>query len=162
MKFFPFALIFVLFLGFSCKTKTVMDENLPKDISQKPERVPITKTDSIITDIPEKEISTKVSLLELNRLDSEIKDVIQSKTCDDASKWRISPYGSKPCGGPSSYLAYPKELENQIIPKITEYNAMSSRYNQENGLLSDCALVPPPSGISCENGKAVLTLAKTE
>lgn len=159
MKFLPTALLLLTF-ALSCKTKTATDENLPKDISQKPERTPVA--DSVIAEIPEQEFPTKVSLLEMNRLDTEIKDLIQSKTCDDASKWRISPYGSKPCGGPSSYVAYPKELESEIIPKITTYNAMASKYNQENGLLSDCALVPPPAGIICKEGKAVLTAAKLE
>ena len=142
-----------LFLLFSCFSKKPMDdENLPKDVALRPEREKTVKDPDIVEISDDEQI---VTVERLNKLKSEIEQLI-STPCDDASKWRISPFGAKPCGGPASYIAYPIDLENEVIPKITKYNSLASEYNKQKGLMSDCAIVPPPSGIKCENGKALL------
>ncbi len=152
-------LLGMLFLIASCDSqKKVIEENLPKDIALKPIAEQPDK-DSTIIEQPE-ETSNLVSLQSLNLLKKEIDDLISEVSCDDPYQWRTSPFGAKPCGGPSEYIAYPKKMESQILPKITKYNSMSSLYNKQNGLISDCMLVPPPSGIKCENGKAVLEMPK--
>lgn len=124
----------------SCKTKKNVAQNLPKDISEKPAYIS----------------STEKEREEMDALSKEIDSLINSETCSNSADWRISPMGSKPCGGPATYIAYPIKLENLIIPKIQEYTRRSSNFNRKRGLVSDCAIVPPPSGIRCENGKAVL------
>ncbi len=152
MKFILSVLVSLFFL-FSCTSKKPMDdENLPKDVALRPEREKPVKDPDVIEFSDDEQF---VTIEKLNKLKSEIEELI-SKTCDDASKWRISPFGAKPCGGPASYIAYPIDLENEVIPKITKYNSLASEYNKQKGLMSDCALVPPPSGIKCVDGKAVL------
>jgi len=152
----PF-LIIIFCLSSCSSSKNVDTENLPKDIALKPRKEETHHDPIVIIDTGNE---TVVTLNQLEQLNNEIETLINSKMCDDASKWRISPLGAKPCGGPTSYIAYPKELENEVMNKITKYNSMSALYNKQNGLMSDCALVPPPSGIKCENGKPVLEKAK--
>lgn len=128
-----------LFVALSCSTKQNV-ENLPKDISQKPPR----------------EAKPDEDLQMLADLKTKIDSLTGSVSCNNADDWRISPIGSKPCGGPAAYLAYPKKLENEVLPLIQEYTQKQSDYNRKKGLLSDCAMVPAPAGIKCENGKPVL------
>ena len=145
MKYFLVIAISVLSLN-SCKSKKNIDtETLPKDIALKPDNNYVQQEDY-------KKLSVMIQ---------EIEAEIAKETCTDASEWRISPIGSKPCGGPSSYIAYPIKIENEILPKIKNVTQMQSAFNQKYGIISDCAVVPAPSGIRCENGKAVLMVGKS-
>lgn len=119
----------------ACKTSQKA-QNLPKDISLKPERAATSEyTDG---------------------LRKEILHLASKKNCTDASKWRMMAMGAKPCGGPEMYVAYPIEDEETILPKIKRYDELREEYNRKSGLFSDCAVVEPPSGIICSDGKAVL------
>lgn len=134
------------FLTFSsCKTKQVDPEKLPKDIALKPER----ENGNL-----EQELALEAE--RLRSLLTTIDSLANSRNCTDAEEWRISPLGSKPCGGPASYMAYHKETEEEIIPKIQEFTKRQADYNRKRNLFSDCAIVPQPSGLRCESGKAVL------
>ena len=147
MKKSVFILLSILSLT-ACKTKKNIDpaERLPKDIALMPERDYSSKTSR------EKQKDEETMM----KLKTEIEDLISTVSCDNPDDWRMSPLGSKACGGPASFIAYPIKLEEDILPKITEYNRQSSAYNLKYGIVSDCAVVPSPSGISCKNGKAVL------
>lgn len=145
-KFSILAVSLLMFAACKSKKNVKVDDTLPKHISQKESR-PVSQT-------KDRE--------HLESLREEIEKIIASETCTNTDEWRISPFGSKPCGGPSSYIAYPKNHEEELLPKISEYNAQSSAFNQKYGLMSDCAVVPAPSGIRCENGKAVLVGGSAE
>lgn len=127
----------------SCSsTKKLSDpETLPKDISFKPE--------NNVSQIEDRE--------NLKQLIGEIDSLISTEVCTDPTEWTFTAIGAKPCGGPSSYLAYPKKLAEEILPKVTQFTAMQDAINKKYHLMSDCAVVLPPSEIICENGKAVLT-----
>ncbi len=151
--------VFFIFLGIftlqSCFSKPPVDPStLPKDIST----MPIPEKDSVNANHPIVKDSTDTKALEENIRDlrKEIIQLSESKICENAADWRISPLGAKPCGGPRTYIAYPKDLENVLLPKISKFNAASADYNRKKGLTSDCAIVPIPSGIHCENGKPIL------
>ena len=139
------AAAFIATFTMYCCTSKKATENLPKDIALKPVRTEAQDADRE----------------QLGDLRAEIDSLVSSVTCNKVDDWRISPIGSKPCGGPAAYLAYPISLENEITPKITEYTTRQSDFNRKYGLMSDCALVPQPSGIRCENGKAVLITSNT-
>jgi hypothetical protein len=148
--------IVVLILGLialeSCSSKPVIDpETLPKDIALRP------KEEIDTVSIPKKD-SADVQKMEqsIRALRQEIINLSESETCKNDDDWRISPLGAKPCGGPRSYIAYPKDLEQNLLPKISKFNEASADYNRKLGLTSDCAVVPIPSGVKCENGKPVL------
>lgn len=126
--------------------KMVVDkETLPKDIALKPEH----QNNNSEENLDQEAEDLRVMLASIDSLSA-------SKICENETDWRISPLGSKPCGGPASYLAYHKEMEVEIIPKIQEYTRRQAAYNLKRNLFSDCVVEPQPSGIRCENGKVFL------
>lgn len=146
MKYFLIIVLStLLFVG--CKTKNDAEakENLPKDISLKPEN----------------NLSQQQDKEPLTKLIKEIEATIQKETCTDAADWNFAPIGAKPCGGPSSYIAYPKKMESQILPQIEKFTEMQTAFNKKYQLISDCMLITEPTGIECVDGKAVLTSENT-
>ena len=139
MKFLFGSLVSLLFI-FSCKPKVVVEENLPVDIALKP----VGKT------------AIEVETQNLETLRSEIEELLASEKCENADDWGYAPMGAKACGGPVQYVAYPKKLKDDILPKIQEYTKKSDDFNKKHQINSDCMMVLPPSGISCVDGKAVL------
>ncbi|MBW8362635.1 MAG: hypothetical protein K0M56_10675 [Kaistella sp.] len=144
MKYFIIAALAAISFS-SCSAKKAVEnpDNLPKDISLKPERTYEEDQKNMLA------------------MRAEIESMINAETCSDTSDWRLSPIGSKPCGGPNAYIAYPIKIEEKILPKIKAYTEVNSAYNKKRGLMSDCALVTSPSGINCENGRAVLASANS-
>lgn len=135
-------LVITLLILVSCSSKKRMadPETLPKDISFKPEN----------------NFSQSEDRENLTRLIGEIDSLISTEVCTDPADWNFTAIGAKPCGGPSSYMAYPKKLEEEILPKVTQFTAMQDAINKRYHLMSDCAVIPAPTGIRCEDGKAVL------
>lgn len=129
-------MVFALLATASCKTKQPVD-NLPKDITLKP--------------INEAENDKEM----MQELRMQIDSLSKSVACTDPADWRIAPAGAKPCGGPGFYLTYHKNVENEILPMIQKYTNMSTAFNKKYGLMSDCAMVQPPTRIRCEDNKAV-------
>lgn len=132
----------------SCKAKKSAEnaDNLPKDISLKPEN----------------NMSQQQDQQALTALIKKIDAVIATVPCTNPAEWKFSAIGSKPCGGPSSYIAYPVKLEDEIMPQIEKFTAMQSAFNKKYGLMSDCSMVMPPAEILCANGKAVLVSGNSE
>lgn len=138
-----FLLIAIALLSFhACQSKKSMVDldTLPKDISLKP--------DNIILQQEQKQA--------MSDLIKDIDSLIQTESCDDASNWEFTAIGAKPCGGPSSYIAYPKKLAGEILPKVADLTAKQMAFNKKYGMMSDCAFISEPTGIKCEDGKAVL------
>jgi hypothetical protein len=105
---------------------------------------------------PENNLSQQQDKDELTVAIKKIDSLAQSETCSNVADFAFTAIGAKPCGGPSSYIAYPKKVEAEILPQIQKFTTMQSAFNKKYNLMSDCALVPEPTGIACENGKAVL------
>lgn len=124
----------------SCKTVVNDDSNLPKDISER----------------PADENSQKYDQARLEAIESAIDEEIAKEECTNATDWTFSPIGSKACGGPVSYIAYPKKIESTLLPKIEFYKNAMSEYNKKYNITSDCMMPAEPTGVKCENGKAVL------
>lgn len=124
----------------SCKTVVNDDSNLPKDISER----------------PADENSQKYDQARLEKIESTIEEEIAKEECSNAVGWTFSPMGSKACGGPVSYIAYPKKIESTLLPKIEFYKNAMSEYNKKYNITSDCMMPAEPTGVKCENGKAVL------
>ncbi len=145
---------FAIFALSACKSKKVMEvtDRLPKDIALMPERDYSSKNGEERAKDEEN----------MQKLRTEIEHKIATINCNNPNDWRISPLGSKPCGGPASFIAYPIKIEEEVLPKITEFNRQSSAFNLKYGIVSDCAVVPAPSGVKCENGKAVLLPSSSE
>lgn len=94
---------------------------------------------------------------ELNEIASRIIAITESISCEDASEWAYVGFGSKPCGGPSGYIAYPVNINTpQFLALVEQYRQAQMSYNQNWGLVSNCMIEPAPSDIICEDGRPVL------
>lgn len=94
---------------------------------------------------------------ELTRRLVKIEELANDISCNDASEWKFTAYGSKPCGGPQGYIAYPNSIdESKFLALIEEYNKLEDEFNQRWEIYSDCAVLTGPAGVTCENGKPKL------
>ncbi|WP_051316022.1 hypothetical protein [Algoriphagus vanfongensis] len=101
----------------------------------------------------DKDVSDK----ELEILYDEIVQLAESESCSDAAQWKFTAIGSKPCGGPTGYIAYSSQLdEASFLDKVKRYNQLMADYNAKNNRFSDCMYLSPPSQVICEAGKPVL------
>ena len=88
---------------------------------------------------------------------AEIKTLSTSIACVDSSEWTFTAFGSKPCGGPTGYIAYSSKIDTILfLRKIEEYTVAQENFNKKWGIISDCAVTPAPSKVVCNEGKPVL------
>lgn len=142
-----FVIITLILTAASCSSnKSVADpETLPKDVALKPERE-VEESEEVL--VQERE--------NIRVMKASIDSLSAASSCSGSEDWRVSPLGSKPCGGPASYIAYHKEVEAEILPKIQEFTRRQAAYNRRRNLFSDCRVEPQPAGVRCESGKAAL------
>ena len=92
----------------------------------------------------------------LDQMFSEIEILATSENCDDSAEWTFTSYGSKACGGPLGFIAYPINIGTELfLKKIEEYTTAQQEFNQKWGIVSDCSVPSQPSEIICENGRPV-------
>ncbi len=102
-------------------------------------------------------ISQESELKTLQEQFEEITDMIEGVTCSDPDNWTFTAYGSKACGGPQGFIAYPLAIDTvTFLEKIEAYTLAEEEFNTKWGVISDCAVVPSPGSVTCENGKPVL------
>ena len=76
-----------------------------------------------------------------------------NETCDSTADWTVIGIGAKACGGPTEYIAYHNNInENDFLQKVENYKQNMMNYNQKNGIVSDCMMKSPPE-IVCSDGK---------
>jgi len=82
-------------------------------------------------------------LEELRRM---IEQEIGVPAANDASQCKLIPFGSKPCGGPWSYLVYStlKTDDARLKQLVSDFNQLQRQINEESKTLSDCAIAPQP------------------
>ena len=97
------------------------------------------------------------------RLSSLLRDIrlqVGDAAASSVQQCRKVALGAKPCGGPASYLVYSTAQtdEQALLKKVNQYNKMSQSYNREQGMMSDCAMVPEPAVVLvdgvCKAGSA--------
>ena len=87
----------------------------------------------------------------------EIKAMANQVPCVDATAWKFVAIGSKSCGGPSGYIAYPKAINESIfLNKVKLYTKKEKAFDQKWGLISTCSITPKPTSVECVNGKPKL------
>ncbi|MDX1363411.1 hypothetical protein [Arenibacter latericius] len=100
---------------------------------------------------------------ELDTMHKEIQKLAKSEDCDDSKQWRFTALGAKPCGGPTSYIAYSAKIDTVLfLSMVKEYNKGMVEYNIENGLVSDCAMVAMPSGVICKENMPVFIYSNSK
>lgn len=98
-----------------------------------------------------------VGLDELETMYKQLVVLSESTTCTNASDWSFTAVGNKPCGGPSGYIAYSTQIDTMdFLAKVDAYTVAHRQYNMDNGIVSNCAVEPPPIGINCKEEKPVL------
>ena len=87
---------------------------------------------------------------------TEIKNLVSTSICSDDFECQYIAFNSKPCGSAWEYLIYSTSINNDKLEAMVEsYNAQEKDFNERWGIASDCAVVLPPTSISCENNICV-------
>ncbi len=83
---------------------------------------------------------------DLAALQASISDLVGRAPAAHVSACKTIAFGSKPCGGPWTYLVYSSEYtdEAELHQLIDTYNRLQDRINRDTGLASDCALAIEP------------------
>lgn len=93
-------------------------------------------------------------LSELNSLQNEIELLIDESVCTENSECEFIAFGSKPCGGPWSYLVFSTNIDTELLlNKVAIYNEKENAFNIKWDVVSDCMYVLPPSNTECVDGK---------
>ncbi len=80
-----------------------------------------------------------------------------SVSCEDATDWTFTAYGSKACGGPQGFIAYSKQIDVvNFLEKVDTYTAAENTYNIKWGIISTCDLPQQPTSVECQNGLPIL------
>lgn len=93
---------------------------------------------------------------ELADLKTEIENLASTSICYDTFECKFIALGSKPCGGPWSYLVYSTSIDTEQLETMVDgYNRKEALYNTEWNIVSDCAIANPPTSVTCENNTCV-------
>lgn len=104
----------------------------------------------------ESEGNQEDDLKELNSLKKEIDQLVATSSCIENSNCDYLAFGSKPCGGPWSYIVFSKSVNVDLLKeKVAIYYVKESAYNKKWNIVSDCAFAMPPTALSCVDGKCV-------
>ena len=96
-------------------------------------------------------------LTEMQELKLEIDALIDTASCTESAECLSIAFGSKPCGGPWSYLVYSTSIDTDLLTSlVADYNNLEEAYNNNCDVVSDCMFVSPPSELSCEDGKCAI------
>lgn len=99
----------------------------------------------------------------LARLYSEIESLSKQRPCEDAAEWSYTEIGSKPCGGPSGYIAYSTQIDTEyFLDRVELYTTLQREFNEKWGVSSDCAAEPTPIGVECVDGEARLIYTESQ
>nr|WP_315144724.1 hypothetical protein [uncultured Flavobacterium sp.] len=100
-----------------------------------------------------------ITSAQLETKKQEIQNYINSFSCSESLGCGFIAFGSKPCGGPRTYLLFSNKVDQSKLQKIVnEYNEMDELYNIQTNAISDCMYVSPPTEVKCVNG--VCTIIK--
>jgi hypothetical protein len=93
---------------------------------------------------------------ELSLLRQSIEDLASQSFCNESTECAYIAFGSKPCGGPWSYLVYSNSVNTQELESMVEgFNQKEALYNTNWNIISDCSIVNPPSSLICENNTCI-------
>ncbi len=97
-------------------------------------------------------------LAELSLLRADIEAMASASVCDGITLCKFIGLGSKPCGGPWSYLTYTTSIDVEKFEiAVKNYNQREGNFNTKWEIFSDCALTIQPVSVSCENNTCLLT-----
>ena len=99
------------------------------------------------------EVTNNITSLRLETKKQEINNYINSFSCSESIGCSYIAFGSKPCGGPRSYLVFPNSVNlTKLQEMVKNYNEMDNLHNIQTNAISDCMYVMPPTEVKCVNG----------
>jgi hypothetical protein len=105
------------------------------------------------------ESSSGITAAQLDAKKQEIQNYINSFSCSENVGCGFIAYGSKPCGGPRTYLLFSNSVNlTKLQEMVKTYNEMDKLHNIQTNAMSDCMPVVPPTAVKCVNG--VCTIIK--
>jgi hypothetical protein len=89
------------------------------------------------------------------RLEREARALAHAEGCT-AGECRTAPVGSRPCGGPRTYVAYCAASTDSaaLFAKLAELARAEEAFNSANGMMSTCEFREPPT-VAVEGGRCV-------
>ena len=94
-----------------------------------------------------------ITSVQLETKKQEIQNYINSFSCSESVGCSCIAFGSKPCGGPRSYLLFSNSVDlTKLQEMVKTYNEMDELYNIQTNAVSDCMAVMPPTEVKCVNG----------
>lgn len=89
----------------------------------------------------------------LKKLFNEINTLSKSVSCNNATEWNFTAYGSKACGGPQGYIAYSSQIDTvSFLKKVAIYTETEHAYNVKWKVVSTCDIPAQPKLVECKNG----------
>lgn len=93
---------------------------------------------------------------DLNIYKDSIEGLAATSVCNENTECLFIGFGSKPCGGPLTYLIYTNSIDvDQLLLWVEDYNHLEQELNEEWGIVSDCSIVNPPSGFECMDNTCI-------
>lgn len=97
--------------------------------------------------------SGDITSAQLGTKKQEIQNYINGFSCSESVGCGFIAFGSKPCGGPRTYLLFSNSVNlTKLQEMVKTYNEMDERFNIQTGAVSDCMFVSPPTEVKCVNG----------
>lgn len=93
---------------------------------------------------------------DLKRKKRRINNLVADKSCDNNQQCKEIAFGTKPCGGPWSYLIYSTRQTDEVTlnTEVASYNELQRVQNEKDGAVSDCSVVTPGFPV-CSNNLCV-------
>lgn len=92
----------------------------------------------------------------LDQMRAKIQNLAEASVCNKNFECLSIALGSKPCGGPWTYLIYSTAINTLELHSLVDaYNKMEQEYNVACQQFSDCMFVSPPLRLKCENNKCI-------
>jgi hypothetical protein len=94
------------------------------------------------------------------RLEREARALAHAEGCS-AAACRTAPVGSRPCGGPRTYLVYCAATTDSaaLFTKLAELARAEEAFNRASGMASTCEFRMPPN-VSVQGGRCVAAAAE--
>jgi hypothetical protein len=103
--------------------------------------------------------SDLITSAQLETKKQEIQNYINSFSCSESVGCSFIAFGSKPCGGPRSYLLFSNGVDlTKLQAMVKTFNEMDELHNIQTNAVSDCMYALPPTEVKCVNG--VCTIIK--
>lgn len=102
------------------------------------------------------ELSQEQEQMVLAEMLGEIEALADSVECTDPQDWTFTSIGSKACGGPTHFIAYPVQIDvDAFLVLVGEYTSAQRDFNEKWEVASTCDVPSEPSSIECINRKPV-------